>query len=236
MARTHTLASFRPAGFALLRPASKPRLDTARIITLSGTIAVNVLAMGLLMMPMTLPAPLPLPDERPPMEYDWLPKKEPIKVEVVPPTPPTRPIERPVDRPTAAPTTRSDIAATSVVVDAGTEPATDIAATEEAGPVVDLTPVASGPAPMQLQYRSAPAPAYPRLAKQRGLTGTVLLQVLVGIDGRPVEVTVAQSSGHRELDDAARQQVLKRWSFQPATKDGQAVQAIGMVPIEFALR
>ena len=41
MARSHTLASFRPAGFALLRPASKPQLDTARIITLSGTIAVT---------------------------------------------------------------------------------------------------------------------------------------------------------------------------------------------------
>ena len=71
---------------------------------------------------------------------------------------------------------------------------------------------------------------------KRGLTGTVLLQVLVGIDGRPLEVTVAQSSGHRELDEAARAQVLKRWSFQPATKEGKAVQAIGMVPIEFALR
>jgi len=89
---------------------------------------------------------------------------------------------------------------------------------------------------MQLQYRSAPAPAYPRRAQQQRLTGTVLLQVLVGIDGRPVEVKVAQSSGHRELDEAARAQVLKRWSFQPATKDGLAVQAIGMVPIEFALR
>ena len=74
------------------------------------------------------------------------------------------------------------------------------------------------------------------MAKQRGITGTVLLQVLVGIDGRPLEVTVAQSSGNRELDEAARAQVLKRWSFQPASKNGQAVQAIGMVPIEFALR
>ena len=89
---------------------------------------------------------------------------------------------------------------------------------------------------LQLAYLSAPAPAYPRMAKQRGITGTVLLQVLVGIDGRPLEVTVAQSSGNRELDEAARAQVLRRWSFQPASKNGQAVQAIGMVPIEFALR
>ena len=61
MARSHSIASFRPAGFALLKPASKPQLDTARIITMSGTLAVNVLAMGLLMMPLSMPAPIALP-------------------------------------------------------------------------------------------------------------------------------------------------------------------------------
>ena len=63
----------------------------------------------------------------------------------------------------------------------------------------------------------------------------MLLRVLVGTDGYPLEVTVARSSGHRELDDAARVQVLKRWSFRPASGNGQPVQAIGLVPIEFAL-
>ena len=234
MARSHTLASFRPAGFALLRPASKPRLDTARIITMSGTIAVNTLAFGLLMMPLTLPAPLSLPDETPPMVYDWVPK-EPVKAKVVPPSPPTRPVERPIERPTVAPT-RSDIATTTVIVDSGTEQAPDTVMTEATGPAFDTAPISTGPSPVQLEYRVAPAPDYPRMALRRGITGTVLLQVLVGVDGNPLEVTIAQSSGNRELDEAARAQVLRRWSFQPATKNGQAVQAIGMVPIEFALR
>ena len=44
-------------GFALLKPASRPQLDSARIVTLSGTIALNLLAMGLLMMPLSLPSP-----------------------------------------------------------------------------------------------------------------------------------------------------------------------------------
>jgi len=235
MARSHTLASFRPAGFALLRPASKPQLDTARIITLSGTIAVNTLAFGLLLMPLSLPAPLPLVDDRPTMEYTWIPK-EPIEATVMPPTPPTVPVQRPVERPTIVPTTRSDVTATAIAVDSGTEQATDNVATEDTSATFDITPASSVPSPVQLQYLSAPAPAYPRMAKQRGITGTVLLQVLVGIDGRPLEVTVAQSSGSRELDEAARAQVMRRWSFQPASKNGQAVQAIGMVPIEFALR
>lgn len=236
MARSHTLDSFRPAGFALLRPASKPRLDTARIITLSGTIAVNTLAFGLLMMPLTLPAPLPMVDEPvvAPLP-DWIRRDPPpvVPVEIV-----KQPTARSTPQPERQPATQQPTTTTSSVAptDTGTEQATDALATADLGPAPDIAPASAGPSAVQLAYLTAPAPAYPRMAKQRGITGTVLLQVLVGIDGRPLEVTVAQSSGNRELDEAARTQVLRRWSFQPASKDGQAVQAIGMVPIEFALR
>ena len=48
-------------------------------------------------------------------------------------------------------------------------------------------------------------------------------------------MTVSQSSGNRDLDEAARQQILKRWSFRPAMKNGQAVQALGLVPVAFSL-
>ena len=49
-------STFSPAdGFALLHPASKPRLDAARILTLSGTIALNLLLFCLLMLPIRLP-------------------------------------------------------------------------------------------------------------------------------------------------------------------------------------
>lgn len=235
MARSHTLASFRPAGFALLRPASKPQLDTARIITLSGTIAVNTLAFGLLLMPLSLPAPIA------PVEVDtnpdiiWIPREvtPPIPVPIVrqQPTPsPTQPVQQQTiaQQPTA-------VASTAVLTASATEQAFE-STVVDSSPALDIAPTSTGLSPVQLEYLSAPAPAYPRMAMKRGITGTVLLQVLVGIDGRPLEVTVAQSSGNRELDEAARAQVLRRWSFQPASRNGQAVQAIGMVPIEFALR
>jgi protein TonB len=67
------------------------------------------------------------------------------------------------------------------------------------------------------------------------MEGTVILQVLVGSDGRALEVRVHQGSGHRLLDDAARRQVLRHWRFRPAMQDGRAVQAIGLVPVEFRL-
>jgi protein TonB len=47
---------------------------------------------------------------------------------------------------------------------------------------------------------------------------------------------VRQGSGHRQLDDAAREQVLAHWRFRPAMRDGRAIQAIGLVPVNFKLR
>lgn len=226
----------RANGFALLKPAEKPHLDSARILTMSGTIAINLLAFGLLMMPLSMPPPaisIDEPSHNPTVRE--IPK-DPVIVDIVdevrPPTPreTTQPVERRITAPTA-----SDAISTPVTVDSGTEVATDTS-TDITGPIESIIPASSGPSPMQLEYRLAPAPTYPRRALQQRLTGTVLLEVLVGLDGRPLEVKVAQSSGHRELDEAARAQVLKRWSFQPATKNGQAVQAIGMVPVQFTLQ
>ncbi len=236
MVRAPAHALPRPAGFALLKPASKPQLDAARILTMSGTIALNLLAMGLLMMPLSLPSPIALPDEEPGMVIrDVFP--DPPVVDIVPvspPKPPT-PVTQPTERRSVAPTASETVSA-PVISSTGTEVVVDTSATDMSGPAGDIAPVSTAPSPMQLEYKLAPAPTYPRRALQQRLTGTVLLQVLVGIDGRPLEVTVTRSSGHRELDDAARAQVLKRWSFQPATRNGLAVQAIGMVPIEFALK
>jgi len=89
---------------------------------------------------------------------------------------------------------------------------------------------------VQLEYELAKAPPYPREAFREGLQGQVLLKILVDADGRPLEVVVSASSGHRVLDEAARRFVLKNWRFKPALHDGHAVQAYGMVPINFTLQ
>jgi protein TonB len=86
-----------------------------------------------------------------------------------------------------------------------------------------------------LEYETAPAPAYPVTAIREALTGTVTLRVLVDVDGRPIDVQIERSSGHRVLDAAARKQVLAKWRFKPAMQDGQRVQAIGLIPVEFNL-
>ena len=86
-----------------------------------------------------------------------------------------------------------------------------------------------------LEYEIAPPPPYPVDAIRNSLTGTVMLRVLVDVDGKPIDVRIERSSGHRVLDVAARKHVLAKWRFRPAMQDGRTVQAIGLIPVDFHL-
>ncbi|WP_261347357.1 energy transducer TonB [Cognatiluteimonas sedimenti] len=85
------------------------------------------------------------------------------------------------------------------------------------------------------QPLSSPAPRYPRDAQRRGETGTVLLRVHVGPDGKPYSVDLVQGSGSRALDRAASDAV-RRWRFRPAVRNGEAVAGAVQVPITFNLQ
>ncbi|MCB1572173.1 MAG: energy transducer TonB, partial [Xanthomonadales bacterium] len=87
---------------------------------------------------------------------------------------------------------------------------------------------ASAGAQVGLAYESIVRPKYPLEARRRGEQGTVVLRVLVGRDGLPVEVDIARSSGSRQLDRAAREAVL-RSRFRPVQVNGIAVEARGLV-------
>ena len=67
----------------------------------------------------------------------------------------------------------------------------------------------------------------------RGFGGTVQVRVTVAADGSVDRLALAQTSGNRELDRAALEAV-RRWRFQPATRDGQPVVAEVIVPLDFA--
>lgn len=219
-------------------PTARPRLDAARVLTLSATLVLNLLLFGLLMVPMTLPPPqLPAAQPRA-LQLRIIPRTPPVVEVTSLPKPASPPTTTPVQPPVRASTHAQAVPDPTPVIrsDAGPVQAADAGASADAGPGIDATPPGPAAQPMQLAYLSAPAPTYPRAALQRGLAGTVLLRVLVDVDGRPLDVTVARSSGYRELDDAARTQVFKRWRFQPALQGGQPVQALGLVPVEFSLK
>ena len=78
------------------------------------------------------------------------------------------------------------------------------------------------------------APPYPRGARHRGWEGRVVLVLGVGADGRVTSVDVAESSGHDELDSAARD-AARGWTFGPALTNGEPVAGTLRVPVRFEL-
>ncbi len=58
-----------------------------------------------------------------------------------------------------------------------------------------------------------PTPRYPPIAIRRGLEGTVILNVVINENGKPIHVTVIESSGYDYFDKEALSTVLNRWQF-----------------------
>lgn len=83
-------------------------------------------------------------------------------------------------------------------------------------------------------YLNNPAPAYPALARNRGIEGRTMLQVQVTQQGEARAVAVVRSSGSEALDNAALDAV-KRWRFVPARRGGEVIEAKVLVPVEFKL-
>lgn len=213
---------------AATRHPERPHLEANRIAGLAAAITLNIGLFMLLVVPMHAPPVFHLPDTDP--IVDWI-KPKPLP----PPPPPTVPIAKVTPHaPVAQPTTQRppvEPTTSEITVDHSTLPIPGTT-TNTANSQATLSKPLPG---MRLDYAFAPAPDYPRDALREGVAGTVLLQVLVDVDGRPLQVDIQRSSGDRRLDIAARRQVLQHWRFRPAMKDGRAVQAIGIVPIAFDL-
>ena len=209
-------------------PVASPHFDPARVAAWSAAIALHLLAFLLLLIPATYPAvqaprektPVRLIEKIPPPPAPPVPVPPKEIVQVVP-KPRTQPVVPPLPAPTATVEETQGIAL----------PAAEPAPPQLAPSIDTSTPLAGA----QLQYRSAPPPTYPIQSLRNHEQGTVLLRVEVDTRGQPVAVSVERSSGSRNLDQAARQQVLKHWRFEPAQRDGVAVPAIGMVPVQFSL-
>lgn len=240
MVHAHTRP--RPATHDLFHPEHRAwnQPDLVRVAGITGCVLVNAVLLMLLMRPADLPMPiLSKPDL---FVVDLKPKPKP-------PLPPPDPEPEivPVQKPAAQVTIRQTQAIQTPPTALQTTEPTDVAevpifevpyqATPD--PVVDVPAgdaVAAGPIEgVSLQYANAPAPAYTRDLIAQGVQGTVQLKVLVDVDGKPLQVDIHRSSGNRRLDEVARRHVLKTWRFAPAMRNGTAVQAIGIVPIDFRL-
>ncbi len=84
------------------------------------------------------------------------------------------------------------------------------------------------------RYGYNPAPAYPRLARNRGWEGTVEFKVRVLSNGKVGDVKLINSSGYKSLDQAARR-AINRWRFTAASRAGRVVESWVVVPVHFVL-
>ena len=78
-----------------------------------------------------------------------------------------------------------------------------------------------------------PDPEYSELARQEKVQGTVKLSFIVDTDGCAKKIQVVQSLGHG-LDEQAIE-ALRRWHFEPGTKDGAPVPVQLGVTMDFRL-
>lgn len=226
---TMTLGGFRAPR---LRP---PRINARRVVAIAVVVALHVFAFGRMLLPTPPKAsergarvelPIPIPRDVPP------PPPPPPRVitpvpKIIPPivTPPRPQERRPIDPPPQSLPQQAHVA------DRGEERAPPpVPTVAPSGP-----PVAAKPAAAELVATVATAPQYPAREQRLGIQGSARLRILVGVDGRAREVEVLGTKGSPAFGRAARQQVMRRWRFQPAEREGRAVEAWGTVTILFRL-
>jgi len=151
----------------------------------------------------------PPPPPPPPMPPEVLPKVVPPtlvvpepEVPVVAPPPDTTPVHA-TTTPDATPATSGP---SHVGADAAPGPQV------KAAPAQVRTAVLADP-------NACTLPDYPARAARDGTTGTTLLALLVGVDGRVTSSRIERSSGSRDLDRAAVG-ALSLCRFKPATNNG----------------
>ena len=98
----------------------------------------------------------------------------------------------------------------------------------------DPAPAPGKPVSAVVDFGSCAKPVWPADALAAQKTGTVTLAFLVGVDGKFKESKIVKSSGHGELDEAARTGIEK-CTFTPGKLDGKPVDAWMMMQYVWTL-
>jgi protein TonB len=208
--------------------ATWEELNPARILAISTTLAVHIVAFGFLMVPLSLPERIAV--DRDVIELTIV---EPEKPEPVPlPILPTMPVEParissavPVDVPvqiieTSETNAEQVVPMVSPVSDTSTfdnEPVGDVSGGE-----VDASTRAQYPID------------YPAAAIRAGISGTVIVLATYNADGAVTATKIHQSSRNGNLDRAALAGV-KKWKINPRQIDGQPQAGQAFVEVQFNL-
>jgi protein TonB len=101
-------------------------------------------------------------------------------------------------------------------------------------------PVVVGPSPVRVGGHIQPPrkvrhvdPVYPELARRARVTGIVILECVIDLEGRIRSVGVLR--GHPLLDAAATDAV-RQWTYRPTLLNGVPVEIVMTVTVRFATR
>lgn len=173
-------------------------------------------------------------------------KEEKLTVVNLTPPPPPPAAQAP------PPPARPDVVAPAPIVPTALAPRPQIQTTPQplplSMPVAITPPVPPAPAPIppaapstvqggdiSAQMVSGKPPRYPVESRRKREQGTVILSLVVGLDGRVATISIAQSSGFARLDDAAKDAV-RDWRWSPIMRDGHPVMVKGVVEIPFVIK
>ena len=208
-------------------PAATP-LNLPRIGAWSTTITIHVVALALLLSAPVAYRLVNTPQKEEPITVRVIEEKPIPMVKELEPPPPIVHHEKKAERP-APPITPPQIQETTPV---STQQETTIAPPAiDTGPAVPAQPDTE---PTAVGYGAHASVAYPHDSLKAREQGTVMLLVLVGVDGKVEDIKIDKSSGYARLDRAALNTV-RTWSFNPASHGGVAQRAWAKVPISFTL-
>lgn len=74
---------------------------------------------------------------------------------------------------------------------------------------------------------------YPSGSLDKGEQGTVVLRVIVDVDGKLSDCSIASSSGFDRLDNAAKLKFCRKLKVKPATLDGAPIASINYTQVAF---
>ena len=78
-----------------------------------------------------------------------------------------------------------------------------------------------------------PEPSYPLLAQHMNVQGSVVLKAVIGADGIIEDLHIL--SGPAILA-AAAQQAVREWHFKPMLRDGQPVETMAKIVVNFSIK
>jgi protein TonB len=234
-----TLYEFMPYGAPELIESRQRHLSQALVITSAAALALCALAVGIasripgatteahvtVIEPQTFVVPPPLVPA---------PPSAPAPVTHAAPT--TSPLAPPVPVPdVVAP--RIDLPSPTIA-NAGTGPPAVIGSTDVGAASTGAEVLPSPDAPVYVEELpmvvKRVVPEYPRIAKDFGVEGLVMVKVLVGKDGHVLDTRLVEKFQVPMLNTAALE-AARQWVFTPGLASGRPVACWTAIPFRFTL-